>query len=605
MKSAKVPHKTPGGVRIDVTKRTPVWWDTPEALSGHQLKKIVQQKNNEDLNALLHHPSKLGLSTDADTNKIYQTINYIVTQPDEYYLAQKLKVGNQLKKVAVQHGDFTPLTEPYRSIGGVTVFDEMLIRRAIRTRIPARLQSMENLRPHISDKSHHLERFLPSMNMEMRALLASVKSPGAKATLAAGTPRPRDKKRLALALHPAEDLCSPTDGGYVSWCLFMKKLHDCNNKIVRGRDLSEFVDQSEQYVEEQLKKLRLKNVVTLVYDSPHLGGASHILYSTNELQQLIGKMDPEVRNSERRSFLSYLHWIDVLLTSISNVRLREIISWKPLTYVRVEELRNNFEPDNLNRAPRTQRKVTKDNATDLVNQVHEKWKKIERAKGIKYEKFLRRKQEEVFWTLRNPNWAERAVKRKKETFTDRYHQKRDVLRVNTWYSDLEDQCKVVMGTVKPMKMVERFGAISWDHFNFALERLALVFCSLSSRDLTDLQMRAAARFVLREVLGGPEDLISRCFKYRGIPYELPFLRPGRGKSLVMEVEEILNQPKPDDYRFYNKLSAELPTVFASIDGMTKEGSNAPVLKHPVIDVRGSMKPISLPVRSHLPPSTSE
>ena len=99
----------------------------------------------------------------------------------------------------------------------------------------------------------------------------------------------------------------------------------------------------------------------------------------------------------------------------------------------------------------------------------------------------------MFWTLRNPNWEERGMRRKKETFTDRYHQKKDVFRLNTWFPDLKDQCKVVMGTVKPMKMVERFAGISWDRFNFAMERLALVLCSMSSRDLTDLQMKSAGR----------------------------------------------------------------------------------------------------------------
>ena len=44
-----------------------------------------------------------------------------------------------------------------------------------------------------------------------------------------------------------------------------------------------------------------------------------------------------------------------------------------------------------------------------------------------------------------------------------------------------------------MKIVGKFSSMPWDSFNFALERLALILCSMSTRDLTDYQMQAAAR----------------------------------------------------------------------------------------------------------------
>ena len=53
-------------------------------------------------------------------------------------------------------------------------------------------------------------------------------------------------QKIQIALRPAEDLRSPTDGGYLSWRVFLKELKDSTNKIVRGRDLDEFVEQAEQ-----------------------------------------------------------------------------------------------------------------------------------------------------------------------------------------------------------------------------------------------------------------------------------------------------------------------------------------------------------------------
>lgn len=44
-----------------------------------------------------------------------------------------------------------------------------------------------------------------------------------------------------------------------------------------------------------------------------------------------------------------------------------------------------------------------------------------------------------------------------------------------------------------MKIVEKFFSVPWDNFNFALERLSLILCSMSARDLTDYQMQAAGR----------------------------------------------------------------------------------------------------------------
>ena len=58
--------------------------------------------------------------------------------------------------------------------------------------------------------------------------------------------RSLDKKRLAVSLHRTGDLRSSTDSGYLSWRIFTNELHDCTNKIVRGRDLTEFVEQSDQ-----------------------------------------------------------------------------------------------------------------------------------------------------------------------------------------------------------------------------------------------------------------------------------------------------------------------------------------------------------------------
>ena len=69
------------------------------------------------------------------------------------------------------------------------------------------------------------------------------------------------------------------------------------------------------------------------------------------------------------------------------------------------------------------------------------------------------------------------------------------------------------------------------------------------------------------------------------------------------MDKILSQPKSDDYRFYKLLAESVPTTFASIVGMITEGSDEPVLERPVIDIRGSVKPISLPVRARLPHRT--
>ncbi|GAU92936.1 hypothetical protein RvY_04947 [Ramazzottius varieornatus] len=174
----------------------------------------------------------------------------------------------------------------------------------------------------------------------------------------------------------------------------------------------------------------------------------------------------------------------------------------------------------------------------------------------------------------------------------------------------------MMGTTKPMKIVEKFFSVPWDNFNFALERLSLILCSMSARDLTDYQMQAAGRvcmtsftsilymivlmvyqlqFILREVLGGPEDLMLRCYKSRGIDYELPFLRPGRGESVIAETESIVNQPKNEDYRTYKKLKEGTAGIFGPT--ANHEPSEEPTLEHPEIDLRGTMHPISLPVRS--------
>ena len=89
--------------------------------------------------------------------------------------------------------------------------------------------------------------------------------------------------------------------------------------------------------------------------------------------------------------------------------------------------------------------------------------------------------------------------------------------------------------------------------------------------------------------------MSRCYKFRGVDYELPFLRPGRGESVIAETEAIVNQPKNDDYRLYKKYREGTAGIFGPTP--QHEPSEEPTLEHPEVDLRGTMHPISLPVRS--------
>ncbi|XP_055341088.1 uncharacterized protein LOC129590103 isoform X2 [Paramacrobiotus metropolitanus] len=695
----------------EMGKKAGKWWDIPKGLSSYQFRKLVQLKNTEVLSDLVENPSRLGLTTHADEIPSHNAATNDHHVPAAYprKVPEYLQKSEEMKQIAAQRGDFTPLTDPYKALGSLTVFDELLIRKALNSHIPDLLLSMENMRPRTryrlmrqqTDGQHGTHGIRPDASNEDALDQESVT-------------RSNLPQLLNQPFRPTGSLRTKSDGGFISWKMFMKEMRRCVNKVVKGRELGDFLDQSDQFVMAALQKMKLQSIVALMHDSPHLGTVHHLVYSIQQLEKLFDSTDEPTKQIERTCFSRYIRWIDIILTSLSNVRLREILSWHPLSFDRLEELRHHFDMEALSRSPsvtfnpkfrsqrqedgdgsgsdtlsktgpsnmnakeqqqllwrkfhrnklagrfdrhcpssdgvnewrfksyppwlesmskvqtrfqavkseislqtlakKTQRKVNEDNAEDLIRAMHERWLKAERAKRVKYEKFLDRKKESVFATLRNPKQQQKKLRTSREKMQDNFQQSKDKLRVNTWFEDLKDQCRLVMGSTKTTRYVERFSKIPWDHFNFALERYALVLCSLPGSDLLDYQLQAAARFVLREIFSGPDDLISRCYKFRGLPYDKPFLRPGRGDSIIVQSKPIfalINERRTTGYqpgfmaeaRSAVRLTPGRRRLAATADALSDSAYHGTTLgDYHRNKLRRSLRPVHLTARSPQPNS---
>lgn len=82
--------------------------------------------------------ARLGLTTHADPELVSggELDDYIATNSQYHHsVSDALQEANQIRHIALHRGDFTPLTAPYKSLGAMTVFDEFLIRQALRSRI--------------------------------------------------------------------------------------------------------------------------------------------------------------------------------------------------------------------------------------------------------------------------------------------------------------------------------------------------------------------------------------------------------------------------------------------------------------------------------------
>lgn len=89
--------------------------------------------------------ARLGLSTHADPRKEQrkEAGEFVATAGvHDYYDTATLAEADQLRQAATKRGDFTPLTTAYKALGGMTVFDEMLVRQAIKSKIVSTIQCL-------------------------------------------------------------------------------------------------------------------------------------------------------------------------------------------------------------------------------------------------------------------------------------------------------------------------------------------------------------------------------------------------------------------------------------------------------------------------------